>query len=160
MPPAARKNCDFPGCIAGPTDEDGTRTQYITPEGLATRAEVTADLLQHVEMAHILPIKLLEAQRDATQAEANKATAEAAKIREERGPGEQLPQANPVTVQRDSKPKVESIPRPTIDEGVTESDWSFFTNQWDRYVQGTGLTGVQRAPPHSKSPFTTAEPGR
>ena len=89
MPPAARKRCDFPGCSAGEPDEDGNGGPYITPEGLALRAEVTADLLQHVEFAHTLPIKMLEAQLDAHKAEADLRMAEADKIREECGPTEQ-----------------------------------------------------------------------
>ena len=28
-----------------------------------------------------------------------------------------------------------------MDEGISQSDWNFFTSQWSRYVKGTGLTG-------------------
>ena len=130
MPPATRKQCDYPGCALGEPNEDGIRANYVTPEGLATRADIMADYLQHVEVAHKLAIQLLEAQCDADQAKAILEQAKAERIMEERGPTEA--EATPATAhQRDGKPKVESIPRPTIDEGVTESDWSFFVNQWD-----------------------------
>ena len=86
MPPAARKSCDYPGCACGTPDEDGNREYYITPVGLQTWAEVNMDPQQHVEMAHVLPIKQLEAQQAAMQAKANLATAVAAKLREELGP--------------------------------------------------------------------------
>ena len=139
MPPAARKHCDFPGCASGEPDEEGQRGSYTTPEGLATRAEVNTDLMQHVEIAPTLPLKMLEAQRDAHKAEAELRKAEAAKIREERGTLEEPTPATHAPTR--TGPKVEPIPRPTIDKGMTESDSSFFTNQWDRYILGTGLTG-------------------
>ena len=84
MPPATRKQCDYPGCASGEPNEEGIRAIYITPEGPATRADVNTDLMQHVEIAHTLQIKLLEAQRDADRAKANRAKAEADKLREKR----------------------------------------------------------------------------
>ena len=33
------------------------------------------------------------------------------------------------------------LQRPTIDEGVNQAGWTFLKSQWDRYVQGTNLTG-------------------
>merc|ERR1712059_65973 len=124
MPTAQRKRCDFPGCSSGEQDLDGNSGPYITPEGLALRAEVTADLLQHIKIAHELPLQLLQAQRDDKIAEAGLRKAEAEKIREERGPTEQP--ATATTTSTRTNPKAESIPRPTMDEGATESDWSFF----------------------------------
>ena len=60
MPPAARKVCDFPGCNRGPPDGDDNPTAYITPPDLQRREEVVADLREHVNMAHELPLKLVE----------------------------------------------------------------------------------------------------
>ena len=71
---------------------------------------------------------MLQAQRDAHQAEASLRKAETDKIREERGPTEQLAPAAIASTR--TNPKAESIPHPTIDEGATESDWSFFEQQW------------------------------
>ena len=31
--------------------------------------------------------------------------------------------------------------RPSIDEGITESDWSFFLAEWSRYKEATAITG-------------------
>ena len=46
------------------------------------------------------------------------------------------------TERRAAKEKRAVIPRPTVDEGITESDWSFFVAQWARYKDSTGLSGV------------------
>ena len=64
MPPAARKRCDFPSCNRGPPTPEGEPDCYTTPEGLATRELVTADLREHVKMVHILPIKAVEAEEN------------------------------------------------------------------------------------------------
>ena len=53
----------------GPEDGDGVPSQYITPEGIPTRAEVAEDLKQHVEMAHVLPLRLAESKVNQTKAE-------------------------------------------------------------------------------------------
>ena len=33
------------------------------------------------------------------------------------------------------------IPRPQVDEGISQSDWNFFSSQWSHYIKGTGLVG-------------------
>ena len=33
------------------------------------------------------------------------------------------------------------IPRPQVDEGISQSDWNFFSSQWAIYVKGTGIVG-------------------
>ena len=38
-------------------------------------------------------------------------------------------------------PKADKLPRPTIGEGATDSDWVFFSDQWLRYKRSTGLSG-------------------
>ena len=35
----------------------------------------------------------------------------------------------------------ERLPRPTLDTGITEADWTFFESQWDRYKRSTRLEG-------------------
>ena len=37
--------------------------------------------------------------------------------------------------------KQERLPRPTLDSGITEADWTFFKSQWDRYKRSTRLLG-------------------
>ena len=37
--------------------------------------------------------------------------------------------------------KQERLPRPTLDIGITEADWTFFKSQWDRYKRSTRLLG-------------------
>ena len=86
MAPAARKRCDFPGCDRGPPQPDGEPDCYITPENLATHEQVKLDLKEHVEMAHILPIKAMEAEEKRFLAQANLVKAEADKILAERDP--------------------------------------------------------------------------
>ena len=139
MPPAARQRCNFPGCNRGPPDEDGVNDCYTTPEGLATRELVSQYLKEHVEMAHMLPIKALEAEERNILAQATLVKAEADKIRAKRPPDQQAATTASSTT---SGPKTEKIPCPTIDEGVSEGDWGFFVAQWERYVNGTNISGT------------------
>ena len=39
--------------------------------------------------------------------------------------------------------KQERLPRPTLDIGITEADWTFFKSQWDRYKRSTRLLGQE-----------------
>ena len=149
MPPATRKICDYPGCTRGPPDDDGNATPYITELGIATRAEVVADLMNHVKMAHELPLKLKESQADATRAEAEKLRAEAEKLRAEQPipavDAQEHSGGAAVTTPRPVLDKRAAIPRPEVDEGVNESDWSFFSAQWQRYKTSTQLSGTAEA---------------
>ena len=143
MPAAARKRCNFPACDRGMPDEDGNPDCYTTPEGLQTRDQVSADLKEHVDMAHLMPIRMLEAEEKKLQAQANLVKAEADKLRAERPPGESGNTAanNAPAGSSHAGAKTEKIPRPTVDEGVSEGDWGFFVSQWKRYVTGTGISG-------------------
>ena len=38
-------------------------------------------------------------------------------------------------------PKPDRLPRPTTGEGSTDSDWVYFTDQWERYKRSTKLDG-------------------
>ncbi len=49
---ATRKLCDYPAFDKGVPDGDGNPTPYLTEEGIATRADVVTDLMNHVKMAH------------------------------------------------------------------------------------------------------------
>ena len=90
-------------------------------------------------MAHVLPIRALEAEEKKIMAQATLVKAESDKIRAERPVDQQAPSN---TAERATPgPKTEKIPRPTIDEGVSEGDWGFFVAQWERYVNGTGISG-------------------
>ena len=145
MAPAARKYCDYPGCDRGP-ELNGQPTPYITDEGIATRADVMADLNNHVRMAHELPLKMQESKAEATRAEAERLRAEAEKLRAEQPPGQGG--GGPGEVSREARPVLDkraAIPRPEIDEGVNESDWSFFSAQWSRYKKSTSLSGDSEA---------------
>ena len=72
MPDANRKCCDFPGCTRGPLDANQQPTPYVTPTGLRTRDEVNGDLKQHVDTAHMLPMRLAEAESRKLDMEARK----------------------------------------------------------------------------------------
>ena len=142
MPPATRKYCNYPGCDGGDPDGHGNPTPYLTEEGIPTRADVVADLMNHVKMAHELPLKAKEQATEATRAEAEKIRAEAEKIRAEQPEGRHGASEN---VARPVLDKRAVIPRPEVDEGVTESDWSFFSAQWSRYKLSTKLEGASEA---------------
>ena len=45
-----------------------------------------------------------------------------------------------VVTSREVVDKRASIPRPEVDEGINESDWSFFQAQWARYKASTRLS--------------------
>ena len=38
-------------------------------------------------------------------------------------------------------PKPDKLPRPTISEGITQTDWVWFEDRWARYKRSTGLHG-------------------
>ena len=80
MPLARQKLCGFPGCNLGEPDADGNPTAYVTPEGIATRAEVAEDLKDHVHMAHELALRFKEVDVEKIRAEAAKISAEATKL--------------------------------------------------------------------------------
>ena len=95
-------------------------------------------------MAHLLPIRLEEAATKKIEAEANKLLAEAQRIQADREPVQQPLQAAaghppPEAGQRRFQEKRDAIPRPRIEENVTESNWSFFLAQWKRYVATTSM---------------------
>ena len=83
MPPAARKACDYPGCNLGPPDDQGVRGPYLTSLDKTKRDEVVEDLKNHMEMTHLLPIRLAEDETKKMEARANALLAEAKKLEEE-----------------------------------------------------------------------------
>ena len=108
MPPAAKKQCDFPGCDRGQPTADSQPDCYTTPEGFATRELVHAELIEHVGMAHILPTEAVEAEEKRLLVQANLVKAEAEKIRAEQ-PQEQRT-AKKAGSSTTSGPKSEKIP--------------------------------------------------
>ena len=140
MPYATRKTCGFPGCDHGEPDGDGNPMPYVTPEGIATRAKVSEELKEHVHMAHELAIEQGKLEVNKLNAEAAKIQAEAAKITAEQGPGTGSVDVHPRSEGQAPVEKRAVIPRSQVEEGITESDWSFFTAQWARYKASTGLS--------------------
>ena len=125
MPYATRKVCPFPGCDHGEPDGEGNPQPYITPEGIATRSEVNEELKDHVHMAHKLIIEHKKVEVSKINAEAAKIQAEAAKVAAEQSPGV----SGDVVPRSEGRVPVEKravIPRPQVEEGIIESDWSFF----------------------------------
>ena len=137
MPNAARRSCQVPGCELGPPDDNGIRGPYFTHEENATKAEVKEDLESHVEMAHKIPMqqaqtntKQVEASTQQIQAKTKETEAETRRLLVERGTDIQdAPQTEDNTAQRRFHEKRDSIPRPTMEENSTESDFSFFQAQ-------------------------------
>ena len=37
--------------------------------------------------------------------------------------------------------KQERLPRPSLEAGISEADWTFFVSQWERYKRSTKLVG-------------------
>ena len=156
MPNASRRLCDFPGCASGIPDANQLPTPYLTSAELRTREEVSEDLRLHIETAHMLTIRQAEAQAKALEMEARKIEmearkyeAETARILANREPqliadeSRQTPSAQPAPSSRPFTDKRDSIPRPKIEQHISESEWGFFSAQWTRYVQGTGMSSTQ-----------------
>ena len=72
MPNATRKLCDYPNCNHGPPDANQLPTPFITSVDLRTRGEVSDELKQHVEVAHMLIIRQEEAVAKRIEMEAEK----------------------------------------------------------------------------------------
>ena len=161
MAPAARRKCDYPGCTSGGPDENGVLQPYQTSEDNVRREEVVADLDKHCEMAHLLALRQQENATKARQAEAEVIDAQARKIHEEtqkliaqnaatQSSREVSPSSRDTTettsssIRREQKDKRDSLPRPTIEENSSVTDWTFFKSQWKRYVAATSQTDPQQ----------------
>ena len=51
------------------------------------------------------------------------------------GPGQQ--------VSGGGSSKQEKLPRPTLETGISDADWSFFVSQWERYKRSTKILGQE-----------------
>lgn len=133
MPPAAPRTCEYPGCQGGPPDGDGVRGSYVTHPDNQKREEVMEDYKLHVEVAHKLPIEEQKTARAALEA----ATAASAQEDDDVESDATSTRSRPFFQKRDS------IPRPSVEENSTESDWAFFIAQWKRYTEGSEMTPQQ-----------------
>ena len=140
MPPASRRSCDTPGYDLGPPDNNGVRGRYVTHPENQTRAEVSEDLDRHVKMAHEIPLQLMQNETAKITAETQKIEAETARTRL----ANQSQDNNENPSEKLSRVKPDFIPRPTIEENATETDFSFFKAQWTRYVQAANITESQQ----------------
>ena len=132
------KKCQVPGCTGG--DDGGT---YWTDPDNNTTAERDKDLVDHVYQAHTLGKELLEVEAKKLEAAAKDVEARASQYRAET---ERLKQSGELGVGGDQTQvsrgeRKAQLDRPTIDEGATEADWSFFKSEWDRYAAATSLSG-------------------
>ena len=138
MPPAARITCEVPGCQLGPIpdDPDAQRGPYVTHVECKTRAEVVEDLKIHIEMAHTLPMKNAEIATKQQEADTNKLLATNTSR-----------DSDSVSTNNDHQrfnEKRDPIPRPKINTNASESDWSFFCAQWERYTAGSNMSQQQQ----------------
>ena len=146
MPPPHRRQCNYPACRSGPPGPNGEENPFITAEGNTTREQVAEELKTHIEMAHLLPIRLEENRTKTTMAEAEVLKGEAAKIREETakiiaqnnansgssGSASPSSRSSLEPTDRPARPftdKRDALPRPTITENITTADWGFFKSQ-------------------------------
>ena len=53
-------------------DDDGNPSPYITPPDLPKREDVSANIKEHVTMAHELPLRMAESKVNQLKAEADK----------------------------------------------------------------------------------------
>ena len=132
-----RVKCQVAGCVSGELDDNkGVPGPYWTDPDCCTIAERTGDLKDHVHMVHELAIEQVTAQASKISAEAEKLKAEADKLKAETlatGSGDSG---------SSSKGKRRALMIfPVIEEGVTESDWSFFLAKWVRYSAATEISG-------------------
>ena len=51
--------------------------------------------------------------------------------------------ADPPEATKQVLPKPKELPRPELDEGITESDWQHFKEKWDRYKRSCLTTATQ-----------------
>lgn len=128
MPPAFCRTCDYPGCKSGPEDHNNIRRPFITSEDNRWREELTEDIKQHVEMAHMIPIRLEDAATKKIEAKACKVEAKASRILVSRKPNlvQQTDQQQPSIQTRTFQHKRGTIPKAKIEESSTESDWGFY----------------------------------
>ena len=145
--------CEVAGCSSG---EDGG--PFVTDEECTSVAERTAELKEHVYQVHTIAVDNIKAEAAKTTAEAAKKTAEAALINAEKSESRRSGSS------RGEKKAI--MQRPMIEESVSESDWSFFLADWDRYVEATDLAeDGEAAVRHlwqacSDGHFTMTGPGR
>merc|ERR1712082_140601 len=79
--------------------------------------------------------KKLDAEAKKILAETKKFEAETARMETERGTDQDVPRSS-------GEPRGERkapMERPSMDEGVTEGDWSFFLAEWERYCDAVGF---------------------
>ena len=145
MPNASRRECEYPGCVSGPPREgQDTNGPYLSHPECTTRAEVSEDIKNHVEMVHSLPLK-----QQQVQVEQYKAKTERIKVQQNNQDDdvdvESVSTASGSTANhRKSRVRLDTIPRPKIQSNSTASDWSFFAAQWARYVDGSDMTDLQQ----------------
>ena len=134
--------CQVKGCDTGWTNLDGEFQEgvYYTDPECGNVSERSQDLRDHVAMAHEHQTKEIEAKAKQVEAEALKLKAEADKLRAEAEvSGASAVVAAPVKGERKA-----NMVQPTVEENVTESDWSYFLAEWERYC---GATGLDQDPP-------------
>ena len=148
MPTASRRACEYPGCTSGPPGEGGVNGPYLSHEDCSTKAEVTEDIKNHVEMAHRLPMQVQQNAANLIGQETARIKAQTEQLKVQNASNDDLDGVDDSTDTTQSNRsrftnKRDSIPRPTIDENCTESDWNFFTAPWKRYTMGSNMTDEQ-----------------
>ena len=141
--------CQVPGCNSGWVDLDGEEHSgpFFTDPECETVTQRQEDLAAHVKMVHDHEKEVQNAETNKTKAEAAKVEAEAKRLTAEadkyRAESERLA-AGAVAPEAGSgsgtqKERRAPMKCPTVEESCTESDWSFFTAEWGRYVEALWL---------------------
>ena len=134
------------GCVTGGYNPLGVLVAgpYLTDPDCGTVTERSEDLRTHITMVHDQGRLDKEADAKKAEADAKKIMAEVKKYEAEtaRAVSEQDPSSSQVPRGPEGQPRGERkapMERPSMDEGVTEGDWSFFLAEWERYVEAVGL---------------------
>lgn len=91
------------------------------------------DLQSHIEMKHRLPIQVQQNSTAMLAEETKRIQAKTARLLAQNG-------EQPRNQEHSFHQKRDSIPRPTIQENSSDSDWAFFLAQWKRYTMGSNMT--------------------
>ena len=122
--------CQVAGCSSGGYNPLGVLVAgpYLTDPDCGNVSERSEDLKQHIAMVHDRARVEAEAEAKRLEAEAKKISAETKKFEAETARmaaenGESYTNQDSVHHKGERKAPME---RPSVDEGVTEGDWSYF----------------------------------
>ena len=132
-------------------DREERSGPFMTDPECETVTQRMEDLQAHIKMVHDHEKETMTNKTNETRAEAARVEAEAKKLAAEadryRAESERLAAGNgsaaaPVGQRSEVKSERRAPMKcPVVEENCTESDWSFFVAEWNRYSSAVGLDG-------------------